>query len=119
MSRLNIVEFSHLAKDATGASIPIPLATTGGTFSQSIQITNSSLQSAQFAPSTTFIRLVSDVNCYVSLGLNPTANTSSYRLIASRPELVGVQEGRALKLAVTSGNTPKEEEPKPTPKGTI
>jgi len=103
MSKLYINEFSNLAKDSTGATLPVPLAVETGGLNQVITIGATSLASARLNDNTTFVRVLSDVNCFVAYGTNPTATNSSFRLIASRPEIFGVQAGRGMKIAVING----------------
>ena len=61
-------------------------------------------QSSVFGKKTRFIRVVSDANCYILAGDNPTATASNaLRLIANRPEYFGVKAGQ--KLSVYDGTS--------------
>lgn len=63
-----------------------------------VTITTSSAQSAAFAGSTRFVRVVSDTACWVLFGANPTATTSSMYLPAGSIEYFSVTA--AHKVAV-------------------
>ena len=79
--------------------MPFPMANTSGIKNQVLSLGPASVKSVPLAYSTMFVRLVSDVNCYISYGLDPTASNSSYRLIANRPEFFGVDEDKQLRVA--------------------
>ena len=99
MSKLIIAEFNQLAIDSIGARPPmamIPeLAGQEVTFS-------TSTQSAALSSSTNFVRVISDTDCRILAGSNPTALvTSPIKLIAGNAEYFGVIPGH--KIAVVAG----------------
>lgn len=72
--------------------------------SQNITITGASQQSAAFATQGVFaVRAVATADCYIAIGANPTATTSSTLLPAGAPEYFAVQSGEKLAVIGTSG----------------
>lgn len=65
---------------------------------QAVTITGTSAQSAAFAASTKYIRLVSTTACWIQFGANPTATTTtpSILLAANVPEFFGVTPGQKV-----------------------
>lgn len=101
MATLYITEFAAGGPDGRGIDQPamrVPEVTT-----QVETITASSTQTNALQPSTTVIRLNTDVACHVAFGANPTATTSSLRLGPNATEYFSVQAGQSLKLAVIAG----------------
>lgn len=75
-----------LARDSHGQIVQAPDWSTAST----VAITSTSTQSATVADNTTHLRIVSTVDCYVALGSNPTATSSSSYLPAGVVEYVAV-----------------------------
>jgi len=63
---------------------------------QKIAVGVSSVQSTAFGPLANFIRVESDVNCYIAIGEDPTASSSTYRLVADSPEYLGISPGHKI-----------------------
>lgn len=71
---------------------------------QNITITGSSQQSSAFAtPGIFAVRVVATADCYIAIGANPTATTSSTLLVAGLPEYFTVALGEKLAVIGTSG----------------
>jgi hypothetical protein len=66
--------------------------------SQNVAIGAASVQSAAFGELTTCVRVVSTSDCFIAIGQNPTATTSSMLLPAGAPEYLAVDAG--MKVAV-------------------
>lgn len=71
--------------------------------SQTVSISASSVQSSAFQTGVRVIRLFPETDCYIAIGSNPTATTSSCYLPAGIIQFFGVQEGQ--KLAVLRKTT--------------
>lgn len=97
MATLYISEFNKSGKSLEGAQIDA--ATLPAIVHQTVAVGGASVQSAAFAGS--YVRLVSDTACYVSVGTNPTASASTMRLLADSPEYFAVTPGH--KIAVIQG----------------
>jgi hypothetical protein len=63
------------------------------TASQNVSFTGTSAQSTAVAMTTWQIRLVCDSDCYIAIGSNPTATTSSTWLPATSPEYFACHPG--------------------------
>lgn len=91
-----------LAYDNNG----VPIPATGWPSAENVSFTGTSAQSSVFSTNTFLIRLVSDVNCRVAFGNNPTATSSSALLVGGIPEYVKVTPGERLAVIQdTSGGT--------------
>jgi hypothetical protein len=98
MAKLYITEYRRLGSDKSGRIMQTgeqpPLAT------QIVNITSGSLQSNPFHPSTSLIRVHTDVLCSVEVGLDPVATLDSARMVAGSTEYLAVNS--PLKIAVIS-----------------
>jgi hypothetical protein len=89
MATCLITEFSTAQEDDQGRSIPVAkseLAT------QSVSYTTAA-QSAAFAATCKFVRVIADAEVFLKFGSNPTADASSIRLPADTVEYFGVEQG--------------------------
>jgi hypothetical protein len=97
MATLYVTEFLKIGKDANGqfaqAASQLPLA------EQTVTISASSAQSSAFSTQTALVRLVSDVNCCILFGTDPTATASKMLLVAYVPEYFVVPSGKSYKVA--------------------
>ena len=100
MANLYITEFRSVAHDATG--LPIPVGDTPRLANQKVSFTTST-QSAVFNQQTSLIRLISDADCHIAFGDNPTATASQMFVKANTAEYFGVRPGD--KLAVYDGTS--------------
>lgn len=67
--------------------------------SQKMSVNNTSAQSSALPDGTTIVRLVASEDCYIQIGTNPTATTTtSLFLAADLPEYFGVN-GNTIKIA--------------------
>ena len=98
MATLWVTEFARAASGDYGGGIQAPLYPELA--NNNVTIGASSVQSKLFNNETRLIRLHTDTACYISIGTNPTANTSKTRMIADSTEFVGIPAGRELKIAV-------------------
>lgn len=95
MADAYITEYSELARDALDYTIQA--GKEPGIF-QKVTFTTST-QSAAFGNETRFIRLVSDTDCYIEFGVNPTAvNVTDTLVKANTPEFFGVIPGQKVAL---------------------
>lgn len=91
---------TKLARDLTGHDIPA--LGWGTTLVRAF--TGSSAQSAAVDDTTFVVRLVATTDCFVALGANPTATTSSAYLPAGIVEYVSITPGhKVAALQVSSG----------------
>lgn len=67
-------------------------------------ISNSSAQSSAVAATTEEVRLCSDTDCFIAIGSNPTATTSSVYLPAKFPQVFGCKPADKVAVIGTSGN---------------
>lgn len=66
---------------------------------QTVAIGAGSVQSATFQPTTTFVRVATDVICSILFGTNPTATAASPRMAANSAEYFAVEPGRSMRVA--------------------
>ena len=94
MSNLYIAEFGSQTKTIFGAPLQLPqLPPVAG---QVIAFT-ASTQSGAMNAETTFVRAISDADCHIEVGVNPTATASSaIKLIGGVPEYFGVTAGHKI-----------------------
>lgn len=72
---------------------------------QAVAVGVASTQSTALSGSTTFmVRLLATVDCYVAFGANPTATTSSTRLIANQPEYFAAKAGQKIAVLRVTGD---------------
>jgi hypothetical protein len=67
---------------------------------QSIEIGGKSRQSEAFSPDTCIVRLSSDADCIIAIGLDPDATDSLRRMTAGQERTIGVVAGSQMKIAV-------------------
>ena len=89
MSSLNITEYSNLSRDIGGSISPPVQEPSQAT--QTVTFTVSSVQSSEFASNTKIIRLVSDADCRISVGVNPVSDSDSTIVPAGSVEYFGVK----------------------------
>jgi hypothetical protein len=63
---------------------------------QNLAVSTSAGVSAAFGSTTGLIRVVSSVDCYISIGLNPTASSSTSYLPAGVVEYFGTSPGEKI-----------------------
>lgn len=85
---------------ATIATVDTPIAQLPPIAAQTVTFTTST-QSAALNEATRYVRIISDANCNISVGINPTATASNMRMTADIPEYFGVTPGH--KIAVVAG----------------
>lgn len=90
---------STLAKDAKGNVAQI--CALGS--SQNVTIGASSLQSTAMAGTTQIVRLAPTADCFISVGQNPTATTSSTLMLAGQIEYIAVTPGQRIAVIQSSG----------------
>lgn len=88
MAKLWITELAYMPGMSQVAQLP-PIAEQVVTFT-------TTTQSAAANHSTRFVRVISDADCHIAVGDNPTATTSSLKLIAGSPEYFGVTPGHKV-----------------------
>ena len=99
MATLYITELKGLAKDSLNGFVT-PVAELPEIANQTVTVSGSTTQSSAFNAATGLIRVISDSVCSVSVGINPTATTSTMRMAADSAEYFRVAPGQ--KLAVIS-----------------
>ena len=100
MPTLYITEFSGIQPDPYSGSVVA--AAVPSVADQTVAIGASSTQSAVLNAATRLIRVVSDVNCFTKIGVNPTASAETLRLVADSPEYFAVPAKSDYKIAVIS-----------------
>lgn len=104
MATLYITEFQALGQaglptNGYGPNGPTQAAQQPPVVDQTpVAITGASAQSAAFNAATTLVRIHTDSICSVLFGANPTALTTSARMVAGQTEYFGVLPG--MKVAV-------------------
>lgn len=86
--------------------------TIGGSIVSALQLPAISAQNLTFSATTqsaaldadcTLVRLLSDADCHISIGTNPTATTSGVKIKAGIPETFAIRAGSAtVKIAVVA-----------------
>lgn len=94
MAKLYVTEF----KDIGGfGNFPIASAAMPPIADQTpVVIGAGSLQSAQFNPKTTFVRIHTDAICSIAFGANPTATANSARMAANTTEYFAIVPGQVV-----------------------
>lgn len=98
MAFLYITEYEKQVLDGMGK--PAPAALLPELTTQVVAITGASTQSAAVNPTTTLVRVHTDLACSIASGTNPTATTSKGRMAADSTEYFGVTPGQNIKIAV-------------------
>jgi hypothetical protein len=99
MSNLSITEYESVGRDIQGS--PLPAGQVPAVAIQNITFTTSATQSAAFNTKTVFIRVVSDVDCRLVFGTDPTADQTSTLLASGQAEYFGIAKlGGPYKLSV-------------------
>jgi hypothetical protein len=91
VAKLHITEFVSLGQDANGNVLKVgsPATTQVVTFS-------ASTQSAAFAISTTFIRVIADATVHLAFGSDPTATANDLWVPSATAEFFAVKPGHKL-----------------------
>lgn len=97
MPSLHITEFRR-APSGFEVGGTLPMAMAPSIAEQPVSIGVASEKSNAFNDQTRFVRIISDANCHVAFGVDPTATTGSMPVRANQPEYFGVTP--SLKLAV-------------------
>lgn len=96
MSKLYIAEFTSTGGISYVSGNPMQLPKAPPAAGQVVTFTTT-VQSAAFNAATTFVRLISDTDCHLEFGANPTATVSSViKLTAGVPEYLGVTPGQKV-----------------------
>lgn len=91
MATLNITFGANLPLAAAGAAQALQLPALDV---ENLTVSGTSAQSVAAPEGTTFVRLVSDADTWIVVGLNPTATVAEgVRLLAESPEYFGVPAG--------------------------
>lgn len=98
MATLWVSEYEGTGEDSLARSNYAPKEPRSA--NQTVTISGASTQSSAFDSRTRLIRVKTDTACYVEIGANPTASTSSLRLDAGDTEYFSVVGGH--KIAVIS-----------------
>jgi hypothetical protein len=99
MSKLYITEYGSLV---ITACLPAQIAPEPGTDQAPIDFSGGVAQSAAFQNPTNYVRVISDVQCSIKFGTNPTAANTNKVLPALTPEYFGVPQGQSCKISVIS-----------------
>lgn len=100
MANLYITEFSSQGVDG-GSKAPVVPVPQMPPLAQQVVTFTTTTQSAALNASTRFVRLIADADCHIEVGSNPTATTSSMKLISGQPEYFGIGPGQKI-AAVTA-----------------
>jgi len=71
---------------------------------QKVSISGVSASSVAFGSTTKAVRLVSDTDCWITIGDSPTATLTSTYLPAKFPQVFGCNPGQKVAVIGTSGN---------------
>lgn len=95
MATCQIAEFSNVGMTRQ------PLGMLNGVTIQNITISSSAAQSAALDNRTVAVRILSDTDCWVLGGANPTvATTTGLKVLAGQPEYFAVPQAGAYKLSI-------------------
>lgn len=98
MPNLYITEYQRSGLNAVpGIDADQPVATEPALANQKVAYTTAT-QSAAFNANTLLIRLLSDTNCHVLFGANPTATTQHQFLLANVEYWRAVQPGQRISV---------------------
>lgn len=98
MPFLYITEFADLGLNPRGGVTAVPLLPASA--GQRVTTSGTSAQSTNLAATTNLVRLISDADCSVLVGTNPTATIAAgLRLLAGQPEYFGVTPATTTKIA--------------------
>lgn len=103
MASLYITEYANLAQSGSvNAPMQFPLAAPASPSiaDQKLAIGVTSVQSAAFNKSTSFIMVNCDTACSIAISADPTAAATAHRMGANETRFYGVPVGRDYKLAV-------------------
>ncbi len=95
MAKLWITELSRQGRDGELAVNIVPIAQLPALTTQVVTFTTTT-QSAALGAVTSFVRVISDTDCHIVAGANPTATTSDLKMIAGMPEYFGVIAGQKI-----------------------
>jgi len=97
MSELNITEYSSLLQ-VNGN--PVMVGGEPSIKAQTVEFSLSPGESSVFHPATGLVRLVSDTDCRILIGTDPSVTESGTILPAGLPEYFGVRKGESHKISV-------------------
>lgn len=100
MTTLYISEFSRQSRDGSLQVAPIVNVSGGVVSSQVAYTTAASVQSNALATGTAIVRIIATSDCFIKVGVNPTADTTGIFIPADSIEYFGVDSTVALKIAV-------------------
>lgn len=83
--------------DDNAGRLNVPVVAEPPTAAQNVTFTTAT-QSAAFNAATKLIRMVSDADCHVAFGADPTADTDDEKLIAGIPEWRAVTAGHKVSI---------------------
>lgn len=101
MATLYVTEYSGMATVNQNAGLMLPSGNTAQTpelVNQVVNISVSATSSSPFGKATTLVRLHCDAICSFSFGQNPTATTSTARMVAGQTEYFGVVTGHSVSV---------------------
>lgn len=84
-----------------GGYLNVPIALEPVLAPQKVSFTTAT-QSAAFNAATKLIRMVSDADCHVAFGADPTADTDDEKLIAGIPEWRAVTAGHKVSVVAAA-----------------
>jgi hypothetical protein len=97
MAYLYVTEYALAGSDQRGKATQIahepPVA------SQRVTFTGTAAASAAFAATTALVRIHTDADCHIAFGTDPTATTSSRKMVSGQTEYFSVPIGGALKVS--------------------
>lgn len=97
MAILNVTQF----QDGAYLGSAVNAAGVGSKTSENVSFTTTT-QSTAFKATTTMVRVVSDADCYIEFGTNPTAAAGSIYLPSGIVEYFGVPSGQSFKVAAVT-----------------
>lgn len=100
MAFLYITEFGKQGRDASGYLNQNATPEEPPVAEQTVAIGGSSAQSAALNAGTSLVRIHADAICSISIGINPTAATTSRRMAAGQTDQITVPRGSVFKIAV-------------------
>lgn len=100
MAQVDITEYQNLASDGQGNKVAAGIEPSRSI--KQLAVTPSSVQSAAFEDVTKFVRVHTDTTIRIAFGADPTASSTSQRMVANSTEYFGVTPG--IKAAVIQSN---------------
>ena len=94
MAKLYFSEYSTIGAFASPAQMAMEPSIT----KQTVDFTSGEAKSAALNARTRFVRVWSDADCCLAVGVDPTADTSSLPIAAKAPEYFGVAPGDKISV---------------------